>query len=123
ALLALDLHSLGGRMAHAWSTLLPAVRTGRSAYHERFGCSFWEDLDAHPEIGAAFDDLMGPPGHGVPDPGVLLDAASWEAVRTVVDVGGGTGALLAEILRAHPQARGVLVDMPRAVARSAAMFE
>jgi SAM-dependent methyltransferase len=44
-------------------------------------------------------------------------------VRTVVDVGGGTGALLAEILRAHPDIEGILVDFPKTVARSAQTFE
>src|SRR5581483_9221090 len=39
-----------------------------------------------------------------------------------VDVGGGTGSLLAEILRAHPHVRGTLVDLPRAIAKSAEVF-
>src|SRR5262249_54064715 len=43
----------------------------------------------------------------------------WSAIRTVVDVGGGTGAMLAEILRARPGIRGTLVDLPRTVARAA----
>lgn len=121
--LGLDLDGFGGRMAHAWGALLSAVRTGRPAYHELFGRPFWEDLDAHPEIGAAFDTIMGPVGHGAPDPEVLVDSAEWARVRTVVDVGGGTGSLLAAILRAHPAVRGTLVDLPRAVAGSAAVFE
>jgi hypothetical protein len=40
----------------------------------------------------------------------------------VVDVGGGTGALLAEILRARPGVRGTLVDLPATVERAAATF-
>jgi SAM-dependent methyltransferase len=40
----------------------------------------------------------------------------------VVDAGGGTGALLAEILRARPEVRGTLVDLPRTVARSGEVF-
>lgn len=64
---------------------------------------------------------MGPAGHGTPDPDVLL-AGDWDAVRTVVDVGGGTGALLAEIVRAHPGLHGTLVDLPRTVARSDEVF-
>jgi SAM-dependent methyltransferase len=122
-LLGLDLDSFGGRMAHAWGTLLSAVRSGKPAYHEAFGRGFWEDLEAHPAIGASFDALMGPPGHGVPDWRLLVDAADWESVRTVVDVGGGTGALLAEILRARPEVRGTLVDLPRTVARSGEIFQ
>lgn len=118
----LNLDGIGGRMAHAWGTLLTAVRTGKPAYHERFGLPFWEDLEAHPDIGASFDELMGPAGHGIPDPEVLL-AGDWDAVRTVVDVGGGTGALLAEILRTHPQIQGILVDFPGTVARAEALLQ
>jgi SAM-dependent methyltransferase len=120
--LGFDLDGFGGRMAHAWGTLLSAVRSGKPAYHEAFGRGFWEDLDAHPDIAAAFDALMGPTGHGVPDWHVLVDPAGWESVRTVVDAGGGTGALLAEILRARPEVRGTLVDLPRTVARSGEVF-
>jgi SAM-dependent methyltransferase len=121
--LGLDLDSFGGRMAHAWGTLLSAVRSGRSAYHEVFGRPYWEDLEAHPPLAAAFDALMGPAGHGAPDPHVLPDASDWENVRTVVDVGGGTGSLLAEILRAHPHVHGTLVELPQTVARAAGVFE
>jgi hypothetical protein len=121
--LGLDLDGIGGRMAYAWGTLLSAVRSGKPAYHEAFGRGFWEDLEAHPEIAASFDALMGPAGHGVPDPEVLVDPADWESVRTVVDVGGGAGALLVEVLRARPQVRGTLVDLPRTVARSAEVFQ
>jgi len=121
--LGLDLDGIGGRMAHAWGTLLSAVRTGKPAYHEAFGRGFWEDLEAHPEIAASFDALMGLAGHGVPDPHVLVDPADWKSVRTVVDVGGGTGALLAEVLRAQPHVRGTLVDLPGPVARSGEVFQ
>jgi SAM-dependent methyltransferase len=122
AMLGFDLDGIGGRMAHAWSTLLSAVRTGRPAYHEVFGKPFWEDLHAHPAVSDSFDALMGP-GHGTPDAEVLIDAADWDKVRTVVDVGGGTGSLLAEVLRRHPEVRGILVDLPRPAGNSREVFE
>ena len=120
--LGLDLDSFGGRMAYAWGSLLAVVRTGTPAYHELFGRPFWEDLDAHPEVAADFDALIGPAGHGTPDPEILLNG-DWDTVQHVVDVGGGTGALLAEILRARPTLRGTLVDLPRTVARSGEIFQ
>jgi 2,7-dihydroxy-5-methyl-1-naphthoate 7-O-methyltransferase len=119
--LVLDLNGFGGRMAYPWSTLLSAVRTGTPAYREVFGREFWDDLAANPEIHAQFDDLMGP-GHGVPDWRVLPRPADWRSIKTVVDVGGGTGSLLAEILREQPHVRGVLVDLPDTIARSAGVF-
>jgi 2,7-dihydroxy-5-methyl-1-naphthoate 7-O-methyltransferase len=114
--LGLDLEGIGGRCAHAWSTLLTVVRTGKPAYREIFGLPFWEGLAAHPEIAASFDLLMGPTGHGAPNPEFQI-TGGWTSVRTVVDVGGGTGALLAAILRARPEIRGILADLPRTVTR------
>jgi SAM-dependent methyltransferase len=122
ARIGFDLDGIGGRMAHAWGTMLSAVRNGKPAYAEVFGKEFWEDLEAHPRVAASFDELMGP-GHGIPDARVLIDPADWSAIRTVVDVGGGTGALLAEILRSQPHVNGILVDLPRVVARSAEVFQ
>lgn len=121
AKLGLDLDAIGGRMAYSWGGLLQAVRTGAPAYHTIFGKPFWEDLQAHPQIAESFDALMGP-GHGTPDAEVLI-AGDWDSVRTVVDVGGGTGSLLAEILRSHAGVRGTLVDLPATVARSSAVFQ
>jgi 2,7-dihydroxy-5-methyl-1-naphthoate 7-O-methyltransferase len=119
---AFDLDLIGGRMAGSWSTLLTAVRTGRPAYDEVFGRPFWDDLEANPAVAESFDQLMGP-GHGDPDPDVLPDPTAWLSIRTVVDVGGGTGSLLAALLRAHAETRGTVVDLPRAVAGSAEVFE
>lgn len=120
--IGLDLDGIGGRLAGVWATLPAYVRTGEPAYAEVFGLPFWEDLDANPDIASSFDALIGPKGHGAPDPEFDI-GGGWDSVRTVVDVGGGTGAMLAEILRIRPQIRGTLVDLPRTVARSREVFE
>lgn len=119
--IGLDLDAVGDRFAHAWGTLLPVVRTGRSAYADTFGLPFWEDLDAHHDLGDTFDAMMGAVGHGAPDPRVLI-GDDWDGVHAVVDVGGGTGGLLVAILRGHPQMQGTLVDLPRAVSGSPDVF-
>jgi hypothetical protein len=117
----LDLNGIGGRMAGAWSSLLAAVRTGASAYHTVFGRPFWEDLEAHPEVAASFDALMGPAGHGAPDP-EMMAPEDWSSIRTIVDVGGGTGSLLAAILGVQPDVRAILVERPGTVDRAAETF-
>jgi 2,7-dihydroxy-5-methyl-1-naphthoate 7-O-methyltransferase len=114
----LDLEGIGGRMAHTWGTLLDYVRTGQPAYAAVFGRPFWEDLAAHPKVAADFDALMGPAGHGVPDFDIEL-TGGWERVRSIADVGGGTGAMLISLLQRHPEVRGTLVDFPGTVARAA----
>jgi hypothetical protein len=115
----LDLRGIGGRMAHAWGTLETFVRTGRPGYAERFGLPWWDDLAQHPELGAEFDELMGVAGHGTPDADFPID---WEGIETVVDVGGGTGALLTE-LRKRRDVRATLVDLPGTVERARGDFE
>jgi len=116
----LSLDGIGGRMAEIWSTLPAFLVTGRSAYAERFGRSFWEDLEAHPALAESFDALMGPAGHGVPAP--IEIEGGFGAVQRLVDVGGGTGTMLAEILKAHPHVHGTLVELPGTVARAAEVF-
>jgi 2,7-dihydroxy-5-methyl-1-naphthoate 7-O-methyltransferase len=118
----LDLDGIGGRMADTWGTLLDYVRTGQPAYQQVFGRPFWEDLAAHPQIAAEFDALMGPAGHGIPDFDIEL-SEGWDHIRTIVDVGGGTGAMLASLLRRHPPATGVLIDLPGTVARAGEIID
>jgi hypothetical protein len=113
----LDQQGIGSRFDGAWPTLLKAVRTGKTAYADIYGASYWDDLASHSDLAAGFDALMGPAGHASPDPDIPL-SSGWAHVRTVVDVGGGTGSLLGEVLRVQAQAHGVLVDLPSTVARA-----
>jgi SAM-dependent methyltransferase len=120
-LLGLDLKGIGGRMAGVWSTLPSYVRTGKPAYHEAYGLPFWQDLEAHPDIAASFDAMIGPQGHGDFNGDFEL-TDGWGGVRSLVDVGGGTGAMLAAILSLRPHVRGILVDLPLTVGRAAEVF-
>ena len=112
-----DLNGIGGRLAGAYGTLLDVVRTGRPAYADLYGRGYWEDLAANPALAASFDDMMGPGGHATPSADILVHG-DWDGIATVVDVGGGTGSQLAEILRRHPTMRGTLVDQPDTIERA-----
>jgi hypothetical protein len=44
---------------------------------------------------------------------VVAGCFAWDAVRTVVDVGGGLGGVLVRLLADHPHLRATLVETPR----------
>ena len=112
----LDLNGIGGRFAGAWAGLEDLVRTGRPGYERLFGRNFWDDVTEHPHLGTSFDALMSA-GHG--DPGRVPPLeGGWAAVRAVVDVGGGLGHVLANLLTANPRLRGTLVDLPATAERA-----
>jgi hypothetical protein len=53
----------------------------------------------------------------------LLDAYDFGRFGSVVDVGGGNGALLAALLGEFPAMRGILFDQPHVVVNAAAVLE
>lgn len=88
--------------------LTQAVRTGTSVMPHAFGVSLYEHLDQDAETARIFDLAMQDWARPI---GVLAaEHVSFDGVRTVVDVGGGNGALLKAILSAHTQLKGVCVD-------------
>ncbi|MEV5630751.1 methyltransferase [Micromonospora tulbaghiae] len=116
----LDLAGLGARMDLAWTGLPHAIRTGGPGYREVHGRDFWADLDAHPDHRAYFDALMlSQQRFTAPEVAALYP---WHEVGHVVDVAGGAGGLLREVLGAHPHLRGTLVDRDEPVATAAATF-
>jgi O-methyltransferase domain/Dimerisation domain len=105
-----------GGNAHfaAWGNLLHAVRTGESAFRSVHGADVWDYRARHPGEGAAFDRAMTDNTRRTNRR--LLAAYDFGSFATVVDVGGGHGALLAALLDAYPEMRGVLFDLPHVVA-------
>ncbi len=100
--------------ARAWGELLHSVRTGESAYRHVHGMDAWEYRTTHPESAAVFDAAMTDLSRRT-NPS-LLEAYDFSRFGTVVDVGGGRGALVSALLAAHPHQHGVLFDLPHVVA-------
>jgi hypothetical protein len=97
-----------------WGHLLHSVRTGENAFRHIHGMNVWEYRARSPEAGAIFDRAMTGLSRGVTE--AVLKAYDFAQFASVVDVGGGQGALLAAILAKHPSARGVVFDQPQVVA-------
>jgi len=83
--------------------LLDAVKTGGTPHEALHGSRFFETMNEQ-----SFAARMAFSAAGL-GPAIAADECFAQA-RSVVDVGGGHGAHLAAILRAHPQLRGVLFE-------------
>lgn len=97
-----------------WAELGHSVRSGATATSLVYGMDSWTWRSLHPEQEARFDAAMSEASRSR----VTAFVASYDMTpfRTVVDVGGGHGALVAGILGACPTSRGILFDQPHVVA-------
>jgi hypothetical protein len=111
----------GGIQQRAWQDLLYSTQTGQPAFPHVFGASFYDYMASHPDAAALVDSAM---DHSV-DAWLASIATSttWDDVQTVMDIGGGHGALLAQLLAAHPHLEGTLFDLPHVVAGAAPTLE
>lgn len=98
----------------AWGDILHSVRSGEPAFDHVYGTHYFGYLAEHPESSQVFNEAM--VGWTNQLVGAVVDAYDFSPFRTVVDVGGGYGALLATILRKHENQRGILFDQPHVVA-------
>lgn len=100
-------------LADCWSHLTECVRTGDSAFRvaEREAVKLRWAKD--PEASAIFRAVMGT----APAEDYMPIARAWDfsKCRVVADLGGGGGALIAAILEAFPNVRGILVDRQEAI--------
>ncbi len=103
-------HLFGGVFFDATTEL--DASTSESPFEARFGAGFWRWLAAHPAERAAFDAAMAGERSR---PAERLAALEWREGEVVVDVGGGNGALLVELIRRRPELRGVVLDLSETV--------
>jgi hypothetical protein len=91
---------------------------GGVPFQRDFGTDFWSWLADHSEERARFDRAMQQGSEGRVERLASLD---WRGDETVVDVGGGNGTLLKQLLEAQPGLRGVVFDLPETVRDEAAL--
>jgi len=113
-------HLFGGVFYGAVADLDDAVRGGTSTFASRFGADFWAWLAEHPRERSQFDRAMAGGRHRRAE---QLAALEWRDGETVVDVGGGNGALLVELLRLRPELRGIVFDLPETERDEASLGE
>jgi SAM-dependent methyltransferase len=105
----------------AWDHFLYSLQTGMPGMGRAHGMGVFQYLATHPEDGARFNEAMvglyGSVGSAV------VSAYDFSRCQAVVDLGGGTGLLLAEILRAHENGRGILFERPEVIPQARRTIE
>lgn len=104
----------------AWHHLDEAVSSGTSVYERVNGTPPWEHLNAHPEEEALFNRAMA--RRAGDQVAAVLAGADLTAATSLVDVGGGRGAMLAGLLGALPHLTGVVADRPDVAAEAESAF-
>ncbi|TNY36150.1 methyltransferase [Thermomonospora catenispora] len=104
-----------------WGHLISTVETGEPNLPKLRGMEALDFFHATPDYAAVFFHAFGKLSETETDP--VLAAYDFSRFRTVVDVIGGRGTLLAGILRQSPETRGVLYDSETATADSPALFK
>lgn len=110
----------GQWMWGTWNEFLYSLETGNTAFEKVWGMPVFDFLGQHPDEARLFGEAMiGVHGE---EPAAVAAAFDFSDMRTVVDVGGGTGNLLTTILRAHAHLTGVLYELPHVVPEARANF-
>jgi len=107
----------------SWGEILQVVKTGETPFPRLYQV---DDIQAYfeknPESSKVFDDAMTNFTQNTIN-APLLDTYDFSRFSKVVDLGGGHGTLIASILKAYPQMKGVLFDLPNVVANASSLLE
>ncbi|MGJ5673999.1 MAG: methyltransferase [Nostochopsis sp.] len=105
----------------ACGNLFDSVKTGKNAFESLYGMESRAYLMQHPEIIQILDGAINAfTSSLIP---AMLASYDFSPISKVVDVGGGQGALIAEILKANPTMKGILFDQPPIVQRARHFIE
>jgi len=110
--------ALGG--VRPFEHIVQTVRTGKPGFDIEFGRGVFELAAQNPQAAAVRDAAMSE--RTAAFAASVADSYDFSEVRTLVDVGGGKGTLLVEILRRHPHLHGILFETPPVAARASAVL-
>jgi SAM-dependent methyltransferase len=96
-----------------WGNLLYSVRTGKTGFSHQFGEEGFEYLAHNAEAAKLFNEAM--TSLSAMNNPAIVAAYDFSRAACVVDVGGGYGGLLIEVLKTHAAARGLLFDQPSVI--------
>lgn len=111
----------GKHLWPVWGRLDYSIATGKSARALLQGTEGFKHLENDPEAALTFNHALAELTRFAAKS--VVSAYDFSQFKTVVDVGGGYGELLACILQANPGVKGILFDRPDAIPGARNHFE
>ena len=108
-------------MRGPWGALLHSVQTGETAFNHMYGQGTFDFFAKNREAAVLFDAWQA--AGTASGAKAVAGAYDFSGVRSVVDVGGGFGALLVEVLRRDANMKGVLFDLEHVIAEARTGFD
>lgn len=105
----------GNEHYEGWGAIDQSVRTGETGFSRHYGSDVFAYFTANPEAGQLFSEAMTATTRLME--AVLLATYRPPSFTLAVDVGGSQGTLIAGLLGAEPEARGILFDLPDLIER------
>ena len=102
----------------SWSRFLDTLRTGVPGQLLEHGETMWERIAREPVFAERFNAAMAVNSNAVVD--FVAKNGDFAGASVVADIGGGTGALVAGVLLAHPELKGIVFDIPGGLGDTAA---
>ena len=93
--------------------MLQSVKTGEIAFNYTFGMPVFPYFAENPAVAEIFDNAM--TSFSAPVAQAVAAVYDFSEARTIADIGGGHGLLLATALKTNPQAKGILFDQPQVI--------
>jgi hypothetical protein len=109
-----------GEQRERWTLMVDSIRTGRSVVPALRGMESFDYFAEQPELAELFNQTMTSVSELTDGP--VVAGYDFSAYRTIVDVGGGHGPLLAAILAGAPASQGILYDLPAVVAEAPSLL-
>ncbi|MFC5753725.1 methyltransferase [Actinomadura rugatobispora] len=100
----------GPEVWNSWGDLVGTLRSGEPAWERVTGMTSFEFMAANEELAGTFNTAMAQHTRAVAP--AVVENGDFGRFRTIADLGGGDGTLLAAILGAVPDASGILFDLP-----------
>lgn len=97
----------------AWTEILHSVKTGQPGFERALGVPVFEYFRENPEFSEIFNRAMTTLARN--NISAVVESYDFGGIGTLVDVGGGHGALMASVLERHPAMRGVVFDLPHVI--------